>query len=87
MTLLGIYEIIMGNDVAKDIYCDVTMSIDIAICTYHGITKNNDIATNPFHCVLSALCQIMILLWVVWNKNNKFMFDQSWLENTFIVFV
>ncbi len=25
----------------------------------------------------------VILLWVVWNKNkNKFMFDQSKLENT-----
>ncbi len=30
----------------------------------------------------------VILLWVVWNKSkNKFMFDQSGLENTFVVFV
>ncbi len=30
----------------------------------------------------------VILLWVVWDKDkNKFMFDQSGLENTFVVFV
>ncbi len=30
----------------------------------------------------------VILLWVVWNKSmNKFMFYQSGLENTFVVFV
>ncbi len=30
----------------------------------------------------------VILLWVILNKNkNKFMFDQSGLENTFVVFV
>ncbi len=47
-----------------------------------------DIAMNLFYYVISALCLIMILLWVVWNKNkNKFMFDQSGLENTFAVFV
>ncbi len=29
----------------------------------------------------------VILLWVVWNKNkNKFMFDQSALENIFLIF-
>ncbi len=30
----------------------------------------------------------MILLWVVWNKNkNKFIYEQSGLEETYIVFV
>ncbi len=47
---------------------------------------HNDVAMNLFYYVFSALCLIMILLWVVCNKNkNKFMFDQSGLENTFIV--
>ncbi len=60
----------------------------IAMCTYHGITMHNDFAMNLFYYVFSVLCLIMILLWVVWNKNrNKFMFDQSGLENTFVVFV
>ncbi len=68
-------KITMGNDVARDIHCDVTMSNDIAMCTYHGITMHNDFAMNLFYYVVSALCLIMILLWVVCNKNkNKFMF-------------
>ncbi len=63
------------------------MSNDVAMCTYHSITMH-DVAMNLFHYVFSALSVIMILLWVVWNKNKKkFMFDQSGLENTFVVFV
>ncbi len=78
----------MGNEVARDIHCDITMSNYLAICTYHGITMHNDVAMNLFYYLFSALYLIMILLWVVWNKNkNKFMFDQSGLENTFVVFV
>ncbi len=79
-------EITMGNAIAIDIHCDVTMNNDIAMCTYHGITMHNDVNINLFCYVFSALCLIMILLWVVCNKNkNKFMFDQSELENTFVV--
>ncbi len=81
-------EISMGNDVDMDIHCDITMSNDIAMCTYHGITMSNDVDMNLFYYVFSALCLIMILLWVVCNKiKMKLMFDQSVLENTFIVFV
>ncbi len=48
---------------------------------------NNDVAMNIFYYVFSALPNY-VLLWVVCNKNkNKFMFDQSGLENTFCVFV
>ncbi len=79
-------EFTMGNDIARDIHYYVTMSNDIAMCTYHSIKMHNDIAMNLFYCVFSALCLIMILLCVVCNKNkNKFMFDQSGLERTFIV--
>ncbi len=78
----------MGNDVARDIHCDVKTSNDVAMCTYHGITMHDDVAMNIFYYVFSALYIIMILLWVALNKNkNKFMFDQSGLENTFIVFL
>ncbi len=81
-------EITIGNDIAKNIHCDVTMSNDVAMCTYHGITMHNDIAMNLFYYVFSALYLIIILLWVVWNKNkNNYMFYQSGLENTFVVFV
>ncbi len=60
-----------------------------AMCTYDGITMHNDIAMNILPlCILCSMPNYVILLWVVWNKNkNKFMFDQSGLENTFVVFV
>ncbi len=81
-------EMTMGNDVTKDIHCDITMGNDVALYTYYGITMHNDVAMNLFYCAFSALCLIMILLWIVCNKNkNNFMFDQSGLENKFIVFV
>ncbi len=58
--------------------CDVTMS-NVGMCTYHGITMHNDLAMDLFYYVFFARWLIMILLWVVCNKNkNKFMFDQSW---------
>ncbi len=80
-------EITMGNGVARDIHCDVTMSNDIAMYKYHGITMYNNVAMKHFYCVLSALCLIMILLRVLWNKNkNMFIFYQSGLENKFIIF-
>ncbi len=100
ITMATYYDITMGNDiardahceitndVARDIHCDVKMNNDIAMCTYHGITMHNDVAMNLFCYVFSALCLIMILLLVICNTNrNKFMFDQSGLENTFVIFV
>ncbi len=67
----------MGNDVARDIHCDVTMNNDVPMCTC-GITMHNDVLMNLLYYIFSALCLIMILLCVVLNKNtNKFMFDQS----------
>ncbi len=59
-------EITMGNDIAQDIYCDVTMCNDVAMCTYHGISMHNDVAKNLFYYVFSAY--YVILLWIVWNK-------------------
>ncbi len=61
------------------------MNNDIAMCRYHGITMHNDIAMNLL-CIIVPI--YVILLWIVWNKNkNKFVFDQSGLDNTSIVFV
>ncbi len=81
-------EIRIGNDVARGNNCDITMSNCIAMCTYYGTTMHNGIAINVFYYIVSALLLIMILLWILCNKNiNKFIFDQSGLENTFIVFV
>ncbi len=75
-------EITMANDLAREIHCDVTMTNDVAVCTYHGITMHNDVAMNLFYYVFFTVCLIMILLWVVWNKNkNKFKF-MSGLETS-----
>ncbi len=70
------------------IFGQINNIVIVIVCTYHGITMHNDIAMNLFYYVFSALCLIMILLWVVWNKNkNRFMLYQNGLENTFIDFV
>ncbi len=49
----------MGNDFARDIHRDVTMSNDIAMCTY-GITMHSDVAMNLFYYVFSAICLIVL---------------------------
>ncbi len=50
----------MGNEFARDVLCDATMSNDIAMCTYHGITMHNDVAMDIFYYVFSALCLIVL---------------------------
>ncbi len=96
ITMATHYDITMGNDVARDVHCQITMGNNVAKDIHYdvimsndiAITMHNDVAMKVFYYVFSALCLIMILLWVVCNKNkNKFMFDQSVLENTFVVFV
>ncbi len=52
------------------------MSNDIAMCAYHSIAMHNDVAMDLY----------FYLLWVVWNKNKKFMFNQSWLEKLYLLF-
>ncbi len=78
------YDITLGNDVAKNAHFgnDVTRNI------HCDITMHNDVAMNLLLlCILCYMPNCVILLWVVWNKNkNKFVFDQSVLENTFVVF-
>ncbi len=39
----------MGNDVAKDIYCDVTISNSVAMYTYHDITMHDGIDMSILH--------------------------------------
>ncbi len=67
------YDITMGNDIARmpivklqwlmlgDIYCDVTMNNDVALCTYHSITMHNNVAMNLFYYLFSALYIYFIL--------------------------
>ncbi len=66
-----IIDITMGNDIDSDAHYEITMGNDIAMCTHHGITMHNDIAMNLiFYYVFSALCLIMISLWVVCHKTR-----------------
>ncbi len=84
ITMATHYDITMGNDIARDAHCEITMDKYVDRDNNYDVIMSNDL----YNCVLSALCLIIILLWVVWNKNkNNFMFDQSWPENTFVVFV
>ncbi len=56
ITMATNYNITMGNDVARDVHCeftmsndvhcDITISNDVAMCTYHVITMYNDVAMN-----------------------------------------
>ncbi len=88
ITMATHYDITMGNDVAGDAHFEITMVNDIARDIHCDLTMSNDAAMNLFYYVFSALCLILILLWVVCNNyKNKFIFDQSGLENTFVVFV
>ncbi len=102
ITMATHYDITIGNDVARMqvlksqwvmtlLGTSIVMSqciMTLLLCIYHGVTMHNDIAMDLFNYVFFAQLLIMILLWVVCNKNkNKFMFDQSGLENTFVVFV
>ncbi len=54
----------MGNDVAMNIHCDVTMSNDIAMCTYHGITMHDEVAMNIFYYIFYTLCLIVLFYYV-----------------------
>ncbi len=52
--------ITMYNDVTRDIHCNVTMSNEIC----YGITMHNDVAI--LLCITMPIC--VILFWAVWNK-------------------
>ncbi len=54
------YDITMGNDVSRDVHCNVTIINGVDMCIYHGITMHNDIAMNIFYYVFSALCLIVL---------------------------
>ncbi len=50
----------MGNDVARDAHCDVTMFSGIAVCRYHAITMHKGIHMTICYYVL--LCPNIIFL-------------------------
>ncbi len=46
----------MGNDIARDVHSDVTMSNGFAMCTYH-----NDVATSLFYYICMYTCFVFYL--------------------------
>ncbi len=63
------YDIIIGNDVARDVNCDTIMSHDF-VCAYHDVIMNTDIVL--FVKSLNFTLNINIInTEVVWHKNKK----------------
>ncbi len=41
---MTIYDITIGNDVARDGHCDIIMGHGVAMDTYHDVTMHSDVA-------------------------------------------
>ncbi len=54
------YETTIGNDVARDVHCDIIMGHDVVIGTYHDVTMHTDVARMLIYYVL--IRPIMIFL-------------------------
>ncbi len=63
------YDITIGNDVARDVHCDIIMGHDVVMGTYHDATIHTDVARTLIYYVL--LCPIMIFLCVFLVKSLK----------------
>ncbi len=57
---LNHYDITIGNDVARDVHCDIIMGHDGVIGTYHDVTMQTDVARMLIYYVL--IRPIMIFL-------------------------
>ncbi len=86
------YDITMGNDIAKNAHCDIIMLLGTSIVMSQWVIALLCVHIIASQCIMTLLwtsfyvllCLFMLFLWIVWNKNkNKFVFDQSGLENTF----
>ncbi len=53
------YDITIGNDVARDVHCEIIMDHDVAMSTYHYVTIHTDVARTLIYVLL---CPIMIIL-------------------------
>ncbi len=54
------YDITIGNDVARDVHCEIIMGHGTVMGTYHDVTMHTDVATTLIYYVL--LRPIMIFL-------------------------
>ncbi len=53
-------DITIGNDVARDVHCEIIMGLGMVMGTYHDVTIHTDVAATLIYYVL--LCPIMIFL-------------------------
>ncbi len=70
-------------DITIATHYDITMGNDVARDVHCEITMGNDV-TRDIHCDITMINDFLMC---TYHGINKFMFNQSGLENTFIVFV
>ncbi len=68
----------MGNNIAKDVDCDVTMSNDVAKYKYYAIILHNGIAMNFFMYYYAQLgyCTFFSKLFQIVHKTLKATWNQ-----------
>ncbi len=54
------YDITIGNDVDKDVHCDIIMGHEVVMGAYHDVTMHTDVARTLIYYAL--LCLNMIFL-------------------------
>ncbi len=60
ITMTTHFDITMGNDISRDIHCDITLSNYFAMCTYHGITMYSEVTMNILYYIFCALRLIVL---------------------------
>ncbi len=63
------YNITIGNDVARDVHCDITMGHDVAMGTY-DVTMNTDVARTLIYVLVISMPNYDISIFLV--KSLKF---------------
>ncbi len=53
------YYITIGNDIARDVHCDIIMGHDVVMGTYHDVTIHIDVARTLIYYVL--LCPVFLI--------------------------
>ncbi len=56
------YDITMGNDVARDVHCEIITDHGNVTGTYHDVTMHTDVAMTLIYYVLQ--CPIMIFVFL-----------------------
>ncbi len=57
------YDITIGNDVARDVHCEIIMGHSIIMGRYHEVTKHTDVAMTLIYYVLLRPIMIFLFYW------------------------